>query len=1010
MSSRTSTTEGALARLGFADPDRAVGLIDDRALLPIRSAVPDGQLDPLAAVMGDTADPDQCLLGLVRVAESLARLGDPPGWGISALAAELATPGVGRDRVLGVLGASTALVDELVRHPEHWVDAARAERRTGEQVRSDLVHAVTDERGEHTPLDALRIAYRRGLLRIAALDVTAADPLSEMPAVGEALAELAEAALEAALVIAREEFGDGHEVCRLAVIGMGKTGGGELNYVSDVDVIFVAEPADGADEDLALKVGTALATGVMRACSTPTPEGSLWPVDAALRPEGKQGPLVRTISSHKAYYERWAKTWEFQALLKAWVSAGDKEIGLRYKAEISPMVWEAAGRDNFVEDVQAMRRRVEQHVPANEAARQLKLGPGGLRDVEFSVQLLQLVHGRTDPSLRSATTLEALSALARGGYVGRDDAAVLDRAYRHLRCLEHRIQLHRLRRTHLMPVTDPDLRRLGRAMGHRTHPERAVVADRQASAREVRRLHERLFYRPLLAAAAKLSPTEARLSPEAARQRLLALGFRDPAGALRHIEALTTGVSRRAAIQRTLLPVMLGWFADEADPDAGLLSFRRVSDELGSTHWYLKMLRDEGRAADRLAHCLARSRYAADLLVRSPESVSILGDDNGLTPRTREAITATMQSAAGRRDLAVDAVAAVRAIRRHELLRIVMGDLVGAVDLPGVGAALTDLTGSTIQVALEAATREVERREGEPVGGDILVVAMGSLGGRELGYASDADVMFVHQPHPGSSEKDVQARATLVVQELRKLLSGSGPDPALGLDADLRPEGKGGPLVRSVDSFRTYYERWALTWEFQALLRATPIAGPASLADAFLRLVDPLRWPESGITESQVRDIRTLKARVESERLPRGADPRTHIKLGRGGLTDVEWVVQLHQLEHAHAHPALRVTGTMAGLAALESDGLVSTEDVRALREAWRLGALMRNAGVLWRGRPIDSVPSDLRDLDGIGRIMGRSAGEGAALAEMWRRVARRSRHATDFNFYDSPPRGSVVP
>ena len=1010
MSSRTSTTEGALARLGFADPDRAVGLIDDRALLPIRSAVPDGQLDPLAAVMGDTADPDQCLLGLVRVAESLARLGDPPGWGISALAAELATPGVGRDRVLGVLGASTALVDELVRHPEHWVDAARAERRTGEQVRSDLVHAVTDERGEHTPLDALRIAYRRGLLRIAALDVTAADPLSEMPAVGEALAELAEAALEAALVIAREEFGDGHEVCRLAVIGMGKTGGGELNYVSDVDVIFVAEPADGADEDLALKVGTALATGVMRACSTPTPEGSLWPVDAALRPEGKQGPLVRTISSHKAYYERWAKTWEFQALLKAWVSAGDKEIGLRYKAEISPMVWEAAGRDNFVEDVQAMRRRVEQHVPANEAARQLKLGPGGLRDVEFSVQLLQLVHGRTDPSLRSATTLEALSALARGGYVGRDDAAVLDRAYRHLRCLEHRIQLHRLRRTHLMPVTDPDLRRLGRAMGHRTHPERAVVADRQASAREVRRLHERLFYRPLLAAAAKLSPTEARLSPEAARQRLLALGFRDPAGALRHIEALTTGVSRRAAIQRTLLPVMLGWFADEADPDAGLLSFRRVSDELGSTHWYLKMLRDEGRAADRLAHCLARSRYAADLLVRSPESVSILGDDNGLTPRTREAITATMQSAAGRRDLAVDAVAAVRAIRRHELLRIVMGDLVGAVDLPGVGAALTDLTGSTIQVALEAATREVERREGEPVGGDILVVAMGSLGGRELGYASDADVMFVHQPHPGSSEKDVQARATLVVQELRKLLSGSGPDPALGLDADLRPEGKGGPLVRSVDSFRTYYERWALTWEFQALLRATPIAGPASLADAFLGLVDPLRWPEGGITESQVRDIRTLKARVESERLPRGADPRTHIKLGRGGLTDVEWVVQLHQLEHAHAHPALRVTGTMAGLAALESDGLVSTEDVRALREAWRLGALMRNAGVLWRGRPIDSVPSDLRDLDGIGRIMGRSAGEGAALAEMWRRVARRSRHATDFNFYDSPPRGSVVP
>jgi glutamate-ammonia-ligase adenylyltransferase len=1010
MSSRTRSTEGQLARLGFSDPARAAGLLDDRALLPLRAATEDGHLDALVSAIGDTADPDQALLGLVRVAESLAGRPDEPQWGITALAAELASDGVGRGRVVSVLGASSALVDELVRHPEHWLDTARAVRPTGDEVRAELVRAVTDERGERDPLDALRVAYKRGLLRIAALDLTSPDPLTQMPVVGEALAELAEAALEAALAIAREEYGDGHEACRLAIIGMGKTGGGELNYVSDVDVIFVAEPADGADEDTALRVGTALATATMRACSTPTAEGSLWPVDAALRPEGKQGPLVRTISSHKAYYERWAKTWEFQALLKAWVSAGDKEIGLRYKAEISPLVWEAASRDHFVEDVQAMRRRVEQNVPVNEAERQLKLGPGGLRDVEFSVQLLQLVHGRTDPSLRSATTLEALSALARGGYVGRDDAAVLDRAYRHLRCLEHRIQLQRLRRTHLMPVTEPDLRRLGRAMGHRAHPEQEVVAERAAAAREVRRLHERLFYRPLLAAAAKLSPTEARLSPEAARARLLALGFRDPAGAMRHIEALTTGVSRRAAIQRTLLPVMLGWFADEADPDAGLLSFRRVSDELGTTHWYLKMLRDEGRAADRLAHCLARSRYVADLLVRSPESVSILGDEGGLVPRSREALMTTMQSAARRRDKAADAVAAIRAIRRHELLRIAMADLVGTVDLRGVGAALTDLTGATIQVALDVTIAEIERRDGRPLGGDILVMAMGSFGGRELGYASDADVMFVHRPHPGAEDKDVQARVTAVVQELRRLLASTGPEPSLGLDADLRPEGKNGPLVRSLDSYRAYYERWALTWEFQALLRAAPIAGPPTLAEEFLELVDPLRWPAHGLDAAQVREIRTMKARVESERLPRGADTRTHLKLGIGGLTDVEWTVQLQQLMHAHARPSLRVTGTLAALEAIGAEGLIPADDLKALREAWRLGALMRNAGVLWRGRPIDSVPHDVQDADGIGRIMGRPAGESASLGELWRRVARRSRHATDFNFYDSPPRGSVVP
>ncbi|HET7397067.1 MAG TPA: bifunctional [glutamine synthetase] adenylyltransferase/[glutamine synthetase]-adenylyl-L-tyrosine phosphorylase [Intrasporangium sp.] len=1008
MAPRSTSTAGTLARCGFLDLPKAATLLADRALAPLAEAGGGEVPDDLLGALGETADPDLALLGLVRLLESLASRPEDGSTGLARLVSELTTEGPGRERLLAVLGGSSALVDHLVRHPEHWLDAARAERHTAEQVRAQVLEAVGAGRGDRTPLDALRVAYRQGLLRIAARDLTAPDPLAEMPSIGEALAELAEAALEGGLAIAREDYGPGHEQCRLAVIGMGKTGGGELNYVSDVDVIFVAEPAEGADEDVALRIGTTLATGLMRACSAPTAEGTLWPVDAALRPEGKQGPLVRTIRSHRAYYERWAKTWEFQALLKAWVSAGDKEVGLRYKAEISPLVWGAAGRENFVEDVQAMRRRVEQHVPANEAARQLKLGPGGLRDVEFSVQLLQLVHGRTDPHLRSATTLEALAALAKGGYVGRDDAAILDEAYRRLRCIEHRVQLFRLRRTHLMPDNPADLRRLGRAMGHRTDPEHAVVADRQATAREVRRIHERLFYRPLLAAVAKLAPTEAGLTPEAARERLAALGFRDPAGALRHISALTSGVSRRAAIQRTLLPVMLGWFADEADPDAGLLSFRRVSDELGTTHWYLKMLRDEGRAADWLAHCLARSRLAADLLVRSPESVAVFGEVGGLVPRTREALVTVMRAAAGRRQSPGAAAAAVRSIRRHELLRIVAADLVGAVDLPQVGAALTDLTAATLEVVLEVAVDAVEAREGAPLGGDVLIVAMGSFGGGEPGYASDADVMFVHRPHPGSAEEQVQQQATLVVQELKKLLAGAGPEPQLTVDADLRPEGKNGPLVRSLASYRTYYERWALTWEFQALLRATPVAGPEDLAEEFLRLIAPLRWPAAGLTAAQRRDIRTLKARMESERLPRGGDPGTHLKLGRGGLTDVEWTAQLLQMCHAHDVPALQVTGTLQTLGALEDARLLTAEDAHALREAWLLAAGLRNAGVLWRGRAVDAVPSDVRDADGMGRILGRGPAEAAQLTELWRRVGRRARHAMNFNFYDSP-RGSSV-
>src|ERR1035437_4944313 len=251
------------------------------------------------------------------------------------------------------------------------------------------------------------------------------------------LAALASAALEAALAVARSALAPDAAACRLAVIAMGKCGGRELNYASDVDVIFVAEAAEGAAEAAALRTATQLASGMIRVCSQSTPEGALFPVDANLRPEGRDGPLVRTLASHRAYYERWAKTWEFQALLKARPVAGDAALGRAYMDAIVPMVWQAAQRENFVPDVQAMRRRVLAALPAAEAGRQLKLGPGGLRDIEFAVQLLQLVHGRTDETLRVPATLPALAAPAARGHVGREDAATMAAAYRFLRRVEH---------------------------------------------------------------------------------------------------------------------------------------------------------------------------------------------------------------------------------------------------------------------------------------------------------------------------------------------------------------------------------------------------------------------------------------------------------------------------------------------------------------------------------------------------------------------------------------------
>ncbi|MFE9834419.1 bifunctional [glutamine synthetase] adenylyltransferase/[glutamine synthetase]-adenylyl-L-tyrosine phosphorylase [Streptomyces sp. NPDC005551] len=991
---RRSSTFTRLLRHGFTDPSAAERLLDGAELAPVRT-------DPvLLDALGATADPDLALLGLVRLVEAQ----DGHTAQRELLDTLIASKPL-RDRLLGVLGASAALADHLARHPRDWQALVMYEPR-------DLHPGVEEfERGlaEADDPAALRVAYRRCLLSIAARDVCGTTDIAQTAA---ELADLATATLRAALEIARAAAPDDGALCRLAVVAMGKCGGHELNYVSDVDVIFVGEPADGADEGKAIQAATRLASHMMRICSESTVEGTIWPVDANLRPEGRNGPLVRTLSSHLAYYQRWAKTWEFQALLKARPVAGDLALGEEYVATLAPLVWHAAERENFVPDVQKMRRRVVENIPVAEVDRELKLGPGGLRDVEFAVQLLQLVHGRADTSLRSGTTLDALKALAAGGYVGRADAVQLDAAYRFLRTMEHRIQLYRLRRTHLVPEGEADLRRIGRSLGLRTDPVTELHREWKRHASVVRRLHEKLFYRPLLDAVAQLAPGEARLSPDAARERLVALGYADPAAALRHLEALASGVTRKAAIQRTLLPVLLGWFADSADPDAGLLNFRKVSDALGKTPWYLRLLRDEGAAAENLARVLSAGRLAPDLLMRAPEAVALLGDGaaGGLEARSRAHLEQEILAAVGRAPGGEQAVTAARGVRRRELFRTAAADIVasyGTEETPAVadqgalvdrvGAAISDLTAATLSGTLRAVVRD---GWGETLPTRFAVIGMGRFGGHELNYGSDADVLFVHEPREGVDEQEASRAANAVVSEMRRLLQLPSSDPPLLIDADLRPEGKSGPLVRTLNSYAAYYRRWSLGWESQALLRAEPVAGDEDLGRRFIDLIDPLRYPADGLGDDAVREIRRLKARMESERMPRGADPTLHTKLGRGGLSDVEWTVQLLQLRHGHTEPALRTTRTRAALAAACAAGLLPQEEAGILDEAWVLATRVRNAVMLVRGRAGDTFPSDGRELAAVGRYLGYESGHVGDLLEGYRRTTRRARAVVDELFY----------
>ncbi len=935
------------------------------------------------------ADADTALRAMVRLADAAGN-----GW--DELNRALVKDRGLRGRLFGMVGSSLALGDHLIAHPQSWhLLAGHVTLPSAKELRdafAEIAEKCTDTRSAVQPL---REYYRDRLMVLAALDLASTvenEPVLPFTTVGAHLSDLADAALGAALTVAsRSVGGTDAEPPRLAVIAMGKCGARELNYVSDVDIIFVADAA--TDSNLAL--ATRVAGEMMRFASE-----TFFEVDAALRPEGKHGQLVRTLESHIAYYNRWAKTWEFQALLKARPAAGDAELGEQYIDAMMPMVWTACEREDFVPEVQAMRRRVEELVPAGVRAREIKLGTGGLRDVEFAVQLLQLVHGRNDESLHVASTVDALAALGAGGYIGRDDAANMTASYEFLRLLEHRLQLQRLKRTHMLPETGDDeaMRWLARAAHVRPdgkHDALGVLREElKRQSLRVSRLHAKLFYQPLLESVGQPAlGISAGMTPEAAERQLAALGYEGPQSALTHLAALTGHSGRRGRVQQVLLPTLLDWLSDTPDPDAGLLAYRRISEELSDHRWYLSTLRDEGAVAKRLMRVLGISAFVPELLMRAPEVIQLYADGpNGpkLLDTEPEAVARALVASAGRHADPVRAIAAARTLRRRELARVASADLLGMLEVTDVCNALTSVWVAVLQAALDAVIRGNTPGDGPPA--RIAVIGMGRLGGRELGYGSDADVMFVCEPNEGVEESKAVKWAVSIAEQVRALLGTPSADPPLEVDAGLRPEGRNGPLVRTLASYENYYAQWAQPWEIQALLRAHRVAGDEDLGERFLLMADKTRYPAGGVSAGSVQEIRRIKARVDAERLPRGADPNTHTKLGRGGLADIEWTVQLLQLRHAHKLPALHNTSTLETLAAIGAAELIAEGDVDLLRQAWLTATRARNALVLVRGKPTDQLPGPGRQLNAVALAAGWGNDDGGEFLDNYLRVTRRAK------------------
>ncbi|MBI2706271.1 MAG: bifunctional [glutamine synthetase] adenylyltransferase/[glutamine synthetase]-adenylyl-L-tyrosine phosphorylase [Actinobacteria bacterium] len=849
-----------------------------------------------------------------------------------------------RIAILAVTGASRSLTRLL----EHDASATAVLGNLGERPNLD---PAADP-------DTVMAWKKLEFLRIAARDLAGLD---ELETVGANLTRLADDVFAAACRITAADD--------LAVIAMGKYGGRELNYASDVDIMLVG---DGSPDTVTRNAKAVV--DIARRC---------FRVDLNLRPEGRDGPLVRSLESYEAYWDRWAKPWEFQALLKARAAPGNEEMGQRFYDTAQRWLWSHPFGAEALRELREMKARAEQEIARRGLAeRELKLSPGGIRDIEFTAQLLQLVHGQLDPGLRSPTTLTALHELGAADYVEPDDARALSDAYRFLRTVEHRVQLVDEQQTHTVPDDKQALDQLARVLGSRDTAEATAVESFMSELRHqklaVRNIHERVYFRPLLEA---FSETEPALSPKVASARLRAFGFTDAKRTQAAVQELTRGLNRSSRLMQQMLPLLLDWLSGAPDPDLGLLMLRNVLTGAQRRAQLVEAFRDSPDAARQLCLILGTSRLLGDTLVHNPDLVERLPFPERLRTHERDDLVDAVTTAISWREDEQSRQDGLRRWKARNELGIAARDIFGASTVETVGSDLTSLAEASVEAALASLEPTIP----------FAVLAMGRFGGGELSYASDLDVLFVYDGSGSAATEEANRLAT----RLLRFLGGATPaDQIYAMDADLRPEGKLGAMARNLDSYEKYWRTYALVWERQAMTRARPVAGDRALGAALLSRLEPYVW-DAELSGEDVREIRRLKARVERERVPAGEDPRFHLKLGRGSLSDVEWTVQLLQLQHG-----IRSTGTIRGMDLLERTGLLAPDDGAVLRASYRFCEETRNRWYLVNSGPADSLPTQPESLLWLARSLHTGSSE---LREHYRRVTRRARRVVEKLFYGQP-------
>jgi glutamate-ammonia-ligase adenylyltransferase len=947
-----------LAALGFDDPAQACRVLRDMAGHDVPDAAFNAMLRAVSMALMDCADPD-------RAVSNLGRWADAVGSRASAYGVLAASPPAAR-MLMTIFAASQFFANLIIHTPEYLEVLTNPHIRDRERGPDGLWHDLTRRIGIGKTPNAKRDALRRfkppEILRIGARDLLG---YADMAETARALSDFADATLRMALQICADEQGMVDD-CPFAIIAMGKLGGRELNYSSDVDLIFVhgseSEPQPnpllgkerGPEQSERLQPEVAgsvterrvsfhpvkLAEAIRGTMAQPTDAGFIFRVDLRLRPEGRFGPITRSIESCRAYYESWAEPWERQAMLKARFVAGDPEVGNAFMQIAESFAYRSRVEDAFVNSIRQNKRRIEDKIArGGESDRNVKEGRGGIRDIEFVVQLLQLIAGGRNPALRTPNTLDALDRLSAAGLLTEDERRALASSYIFLRDVEHRLQIMDELPVRNLPSDPKEIDRFGRRLGYADGG--AFLDVYRAHTDRVHLLFERLFYSQEYYESAATSMDrlvdrilDAEPKDTSICRELTRMGFADPRAAIAIVRHDFFGSEygeiqpgARAAFVDVADAIMIA-AAGTSDPDAALRGIDALAVAVPSRQALYRSLSESHNLLPKLAHIAAESPPLWQTLIRRQELLDLISEDEAMdTPLTRPApVPATEQALAQW---------VVRA-----RLRTGARDIWGLAHIEG---ALRDTT-TIAEVALCSALAMAVADNGGPAA--IAIVGMGKLGGGELGYASDYDVLYV------AAEEELAA-ASRVVKRLQQILKNglAAYGVSLDVDARLRPDGRKGAMVLDIGSYQRYWRESAALWERQAMLKGRFVAGDPALGKAFCDAAGEFVYGRP-LTDDDTAEIRAMKRRIETER---GHGPED-LKLGPGGLSDIEWTCQLLQLQYGPERPRLRSTNTLEALAALRDDVRVTQANWETLDATYKNLVRARNRAFLKAGVPADTV------------------------------------------------------